>query len=819
MLKNKKGFTLIELLVAIALIISITVVAIVSITKVSEGSKEQSYELVKEQVKTAALEFFSANEYLFEGIVNAEGKITAKRLVEEGYLNALTNPITGKKLNGCDYIEVSKSNGKYNYNFKTDNSPNCPYNSYIITKAKEDPEISVASSCNKTVKNNWCPDTETVTVTVEKGTVSDIKYQINGDVNDDSLSMTVVDNGKKFEFKDNISSPDIEGTPFQISIPGTSISSYGTYYIDNTIPKVEFISKIYGEDNYAIDLDDDQILTKDDISNLKYELEDDKGNVIKQGFINEFVNYSGNWTNKDVVVMPYIDFVGPSGIETLSCNYENNGTNNTLKNGYSLFTRKNLDTTLYCSATTRVGYSSTSGTILKVDENPPTCEITEFGKDTIASSYDSSTSKKFELKTADNLSGISKSVISNSTIGNLDNYSSSNVLNLNIGSNSFSLNGKVRDNAGNENICNTGTIAVNTGSDCSIRVVANDPSKKFEDWYNIATGQPQIQSLVNGAVVDTQNAYEGSYSYPFAPGYQCKNTPSAVNVKYDPRIPTVDLIMKKKNSSSDLTSSSSITSLSNYTNGEIYKGYVFTKTNYTAGPSGATVTCSDTNYDYILGGTHGPYNNFSTYRNVNREGVTTIRCTATSGSGNTSSEITKTIKLERNLKMVLNEERTRNVTAKSTGYTKKVFNTSKGAKYYSTTDKMGCEGCSAIGAPNSAGNYVYMGTACKNVVDYERHFMIYSPIDSAIITTYLTEDETEYKGEKGKIFEDLSQAIKRYGCNFNNLGSNKYNWNCGSATGSGTPNLTRHYYKYTAKSGASSKYVVLFTRYSASCGY
>lgn len=542
MKRRKNGFTLIELLVAIAIMISVTVIAVISITKVSEQNKKQAYELVKDQVKTAALEFFSANEYLFEGLVNAEGKITVKRLVEEGYLNSLTNPVTGKKLNGCDYIEVSKSNGKYNYNFKTDNNSICSENSYIITKEAEDPEVSVYKACNTEGNIPWCIDTETVTLSVGKGNISEAQYVLN---NGETRFMTFDNDNKTYYFKDNCNSPDSSGTKFHISVPGTRIGIDDKYYIDNTVPNVKFISKIYGEDNYSIELNDGEkkILIGEEtevLKKLNYKLKDNDLTTKKEGNLAELANYDGNWTNKDVVVVPYIDATKvPSGIKTFRCYFENKGTNETLDEGDSLFTRKNLDTTLHCDAITVAGNTSSAGTNLKVDEIPPTCEITESGKNTIASSYDSSTSKTFKLKTDDNLSGISKSVISNSNIGDLSNYSNNDNLNLTIGSNNFALYGKVRDNAGNENTCNTGTIAVNTYSDCELVVVADHKTEMVNDWYNIATGQPKIISYVNGSPVKEVDASEGSYSYSFPSGYNCKSTPSSVTVKYDKTPPEI----------------------------------------------------------------------------------------------------------------------------------------------------------------------------------------------------------------------------------------------------------------------------------------
>ena len=42
--------------------------------------------------------------------------------INEDYLNTLTNPVTGKKINKCDYIEITKKNAtKYEYKYIEDN--------------------------------------------------------------------------------------------------------------------------------------------------------------------------------------------------------------------------------------------------------------------------------------------------------------------------------------------------------------------------------------------------------------------------------------------------------------------------------------------------------------------------------------------------------------------------------------------------------------------------------------------------------------------------------------------------------------------------
>lgn len=124
-MKKKNGFTLIELLVVIALMLSILGIAVVSLINTSNKKKKESWEQVKGQIETAAVEYFTANEYLFEGLQNGSiGTISVGKLVNEDYLNKITNPDTGKSVSMCALVNITKDGEKYNatfYNTSTEN--------------------------------------------------------------------------------------------------------------------------------------------------------------------------------------------------------------------------------------------------------------------------------------------------------------------------------------------------------------------------------------------------------------------------------------------------------------------------------------------------------------------------------------------------------------------------------------------------------------------------------------------------------------------------------------------------------------------------
>lgn len=113
-MRNKKGFTLIELLVVIALMLSILGIAIVSLFSTSNKKKEEAWRQVKSQIETVAEEYVNTNSYMFESFESdVTGKISVGTLVNEDFLNKITNPKTGKSISYCTIINIGKSGNKY----------------------------------------------------------------------------------------------------------------------------------------------------------------------------------------------------------------------------------------------------------------------------------------------------------------------------------------------------------------------------------------------------------------------------------------------------------------------------------------------------------------------------------------------------------------------------------------------------------------------------------------------------------------------------------------------------------------------------------
>lgn len=166
-MKKKNGFTLVELLVVITLMLSILGIVIVSTVTISNKKKQDAWKQVKSQIETAAKEYFFANEYLFEGLNNSvTGEISVGKLIEEDYLNKVTNPIDGKAISKCSMVVVTKNGKKYSTAFddstKDSNASNCESDNSITIKEAGAPEFDIVKTCeNKSGKaiseqNGFC---------------------------------------------------------------------------------------------------------------------------------------------------------------------------------------------------------------------------------------------------------------------------------------------------------------------------------------------------------------------------------------------------------------------------------------------------------------------------------------------------------------------------------------------------------------------------------------------------------------------------------------------------------------------------------------
>ena len=383
-MKKKNGFTLIELLVVIALMLSILGIAIVSLTGISDKKKKEAWKEVINQIETAATEYFTANEYLFEGLKDkGTATISVKKLVNEDYLNLVTDPRSGKTISECSLVKVSRENDKFNSNFdekSIDNDENiCDGISILITSDtgrikekednKEDPdgkskyEGALTSVCkaldeseiDASDANGYCYKREFTVVpenleNKKKGVITSIKY-CNGvgsvpcNPQTDSKAKDITENYKNFEGYNPGDDNTVENAITVVDIYNNSgaltklISN--TYKIDHEKPSVvefylESSDKRYNTADPTIHIKGDDY-GKSGISS--YELEgyeelpaDENITLPNSPIYNDFgeliEDFSGETTNPIVTIY---DKVGNSNTDNTSYTvYEECGPNATI---------------------------------------------------------------------------------------------------------------------------------------------------------------------------------------------------------------------------------------------------------------------------------------------------------------------------------------------------------------------------------------------------------------------------------------------------------------------------------------------------------
>ena len=228
-MKSKNGFTLVELLVTITIMISIMAIAIVSFTTISKQKKEDSYRKVQNEAETAGEQYFENNSYLFEDMSDGSvAKITIGTLVDKDYLNKITDPRTGKTVNKCDYIEVTKKNNKYTGVYKESDDENCNDSILqIIIKEPGAPSISITNSGNKGT-NDWYTTNVKTTATIntnDNGNISEILSCMskNGSCNPNTPEDTT-----KSSIEINNNTNDNDGNIY-IAFSATNISNKKTF--------------------------------------------------------------------------------------------------------------------------------------------------------------------------------------------------------------------------------------------------------------------------------------------------------------------------------------------------------------------------------------------------------------------------------------------------------------------------------------------------------------------------------------------------------------------------------------------------------------
>ena len=169
-MKNNKGFTLVEIIITLAIVITITTVAVSSYIGISSQKKKEEWKLVQGQIETAAEQYFSSNKYLYEGLTDdITAYISVGTLVKSDYLNKVVNPISKKEVPSCSLVTVKIENGKYigKYDEKEDtkesDETSCDTDNKVVVKEPGAPNFELKGVCEdingNEIGNNadgWC---------------------------------------------------------------------------------------------------------------------------------------------------------------------------------------------------------------------------------------------------------------------------------------------------------------------------------------------------------------------------------------------------------------------------------------------------------------------------------------------------------------------------------------------------------------------------------------------------------------------------------------------------------------------------------------
>ena len=315
MRKKRNGFTLVELLITVAIMLTILIISIVSLTNVSSRKKEKSWDQVQEEVKKAAEQYFFSNEYLLNSDpVNGQFPyVTVGALVKEDFLNKVVNPSTGKSVNKCDVVQYNRETKELEYK-----------------EARDFFGDSVPGDCEMKVNSKECE------IIVEGTLMNDTLSTITS-----NLSSTWFKNISKITLKENNNEIIIDSNIVNNTVYKNSETCKYTALIDNEDPSVTINGYIK---NSSVDIE-----TNKDLAPYK----------------------SGDWLKGYVFLEASYSNVDDNNIKSTSCTKI--GT--TAWKDHHININKEGTTTVSCTLETKSGKVVTSDAfIVNLDRTGPVCQ-------------------------------------------------------------------------------------------------------------------------------------------------------------------------------------------------------------------------------------------------------------------------------------------------------------------------------------------------------------------------------------------------------------------------------------------------------------
>ena len=121
---KKNGFTLVELLAVITILSIVSLIAVPSINRSIQASRQNAYDAQVKNLKTGAKEWGVDNIYSLPAD-GSEITVDLKTLKQGGYVDSnIKNPKTKKKMSDtCTKVKIANINGKLTYTVTIEDEP------------------------------------------------------------------------------------------------------------------------------------------------------------------------------------------------------------------------------------------------------------------------------------------------------------------------------------------------------------------------------------------------------------------------------------------------------------------------------------------------------------------------------------------------------------------------------------------------------------------------------------------------------------------------------------------------------------------------
>ena len=226
----KKGFTLIELLAIFVLIGLLSMIAIISVTKLINSSKEKTYQQQINNIEKSAQIWATNNTSLLASTDDYETYVSIEELKQAGLLENkdIVDPRTDETMTGCVQITYNTETKKYKYKkawYKS--SPTVTIaDFYLDSDDKMQQVLANQVECIYSVNSN--PSINVLTDEIKQFVVDEEGKNVEVKVN----CIYVDQNNKKYKKSQTIYL-DIDKTPPTITI-NSKTNADGTPYNNNT---------------------------------------------------------------------------------------------------------------------------------------------------------------------------------------------------------------------------------------------------------------------------------------------------------------------------------------------------------------------------------------------------------------------------------------------------------------------------------------------------------------------------------------------------------------------------------------------------------